>query len=49
MEVRKVQVVGGTTFIVSLPKKWVREAGLKPGGELILIPKGSSSLLIKLK
>jgi len=49
MEVRKVQVIGGTTFVVSLPKKWVRKAGLKPGEELILIPKGNSGLLIKLK
>jgi len=49
MEARKVQVIGGTTFVVSLPKDWVRKAGLKPGEELILIPKGNSSLLIKLK
>ncbi len=49
MEVRKVQVIGGTTFVVSLPKKWVRRVGLKPGGELILIPKGNSGLLMKLK
>ncbi|MCD6089088.1 phosphate uptake regulator PhoU [Candidatus Bathyarchaeota archaeon] len=49
MEVRKVQVIGGTTFIVSLPKKWVNQVGLKPSEELILVPKGNSSLLIKLK
>jgi len=49
MEVRKVQVIGGTTFVVSLPKKWVRRVGLKPGEELILVPKGNSGLLMKLK
>jgi len=49
MEVRKVQVIGGTTFIVSLPKRWVNEVGLKPSEELIIVPKGNASLLIKLK
>ncbi len=31
MEARKVQKVGYSTLIVSLPKDWVEEVGLKQG------------------
>ena len=29
VEYRKLQVTGGSTFIVSLPKRWIRDHGLK--------------------
>ncbi|MCD6202979.1 MAG: phosphate uptake regulator PhoU [Methanophagales archaeon] len=45
-EKRKVQLTGGSTFTISLPIKWAREAGLKPGDELYLLQRGDKSLLI---
>src|SRR5688572_26864656 len=48
MELRKLQVTGGSTHVVSLPKKWVDRNGLgrsdtiaiheEPDGSLLLIP-----------
>ncbi len=34
--VRKVQIAGGSTFTVSLPKDWARTQGLEPGSKLWL-------------
>jgi phosphate uptake regulator len=45
-EKRKVQMTGGSTFVVSLPIKWAREAGIKQGDKLLLIPHGNNSLII---
>jgi phosphate uptake regulator len=49
MELRKIQVTGGSTHVVSLPKKWVDRTGLgrsdtvaiheEPDGSLLLIPR----------
>lgn len=33
---RRVQLTGGSTFIVSLPSRWVKETGLSKGSELVL-------------
>jgi len=32
--VRKIQLTGGSTYIISLPKNWVKEHSLKPGDEI---------------
>ncbi|RLE55257.1 MAG: phosphate uptake regulator PhoU [Thermoprotei archaeon] len=45
-EVRKVQLTGGATLIVSLPKDWVRVVNLKPGEEVLIIPQPDLSLLL---
>lgn len=52
MELRKIQVTGGSTHIVSLPKKWVDRNRLgrsdtlaiheEPDGSLLLVPHGGS-------
>ncbi len=34
---RKIQRTGGTTFIVSLPKKWVETHNLKEGDFITLV------------
>lgn len=47
METRKVQLSGGTTYTVSLPKKWAQEHGIDAGSVLALHPNGDSSLLIE--
>ena len=42
--VRRIQQTGGSTFIVSLPREWVAELGLKKFDEIILIPLEDGSL-----
>ncbi|ADI32631.1 phosphate signaling complex PhoU family protein [Staphylothermus hellenicus] len=34
--IRRVQITGGSTFIVSLPKEWVKNVGLTPGSEVLI-------------
>jgi phosphate uptake regulator len=36
MEGRKLQLAGGSTYLVSLPKRWVQGAGLKAGDTVFL-------------
>ena len=45
-ELRKIQITGGATYIISLPKKWVKATGLKPKDQVALIPQADNSLLI---
>ncbi|HIH87173.1 MAG TPA: phosphate uptake regulator PhoU, partial [Methanosarcinales archaeon] len=45
-EKRKIQLTGGSTFIVSLPIKWVREIGLSAGDTVTLSPQPDRTLLI---
>ncbi len=54
VEYRKLQVTGGSTFIVSLPKRWIRDHGLKQSdvvgveymtsGELQIAPNETRSM-----
>ena len=46
METRKVQVTGGSTFTVSIPKDWATEQGISAGSAIELHPEGESLLLI---
>lgn len=43
---RKVQFTGNSTYIVSLPIKWVRDIGLEAGGTLTLSPMPNKTLLV---
>ncbi|ADY01869.1 phosphate uptake regulator, PhoU [Vulcanisaeta moutnovskia 768-28] len=45
-ETRRVQLTGGATLIVSLPKEWTRQVDLKPGDEVLVIPQPDLSLLV---
>ncbi len=36
MEIRKLQLIGGSSYMVSLPKSWIAANSLKKGDELIL-------------
>jgi phosphate uptake regulator len=47
METRKVQLSGGTTYTVSLPKSWAQEHGIDAGSELSLRPNGDGSMLVE--
>jgi len=44
METRKVYVSGGSTYVISLPKKWVTKTNLKAGDSLVVTEQGSSLL-----
>lgn len=46
MEFRRVQVTGGNSFVVSLPKTWVKDVGLKPKDAVAIVTQPDSSLLI---
>jgi len=37
-ELRKIQLTGGSTFIVSLPKGWVKKMGLGKGSVCPMTP-----------
>ncbi len=43
-ETRKIQFTGKSSYIVSLPKQWIMELGLKQGDQIRMVRKGSSTL-----
>jgi len=45
---RKVQLTGGATLIVSLPKEWVKKVNLKPGDYVVIVPQPDNTLKISL-
>ncbi len=49
MESRKVQVTGGSTYIVSLPKTWVEQRGIKAGDPLWLTTLSDGGILLNHK
>ncbi len=48
MEGRKLQLAGKSTFLVSLPKRWVTNAGLKAGDTLFVDAESDGSVSIRL-
>lgn len=46
MELRKLQMTGGASYTVSLPKEWVKEQGLKVGDVVAILPRTDSSLTL---
>ncbi|MFY4816144.1 PhoU domain-containing protein, partial [Haloarcula sp. AONF1] len=45
METRKVQVTGGSTYTVSIPKTWATDNGVEAGTEIEFHPDGDSLFL----
>lgn len=45
VETRKVQVTGGSTYTVSIPKDWATENGVSAGSEVEFYPEGDSLFL----
>lgn len=45
-EIRKVQITGKSTFVVSLPKKWAVSAGIKSGSLVHMHPQEDGTLLL---
>ncbi len=48
-EMRKIQLTGGSTYIVSLPKSWVQQMGLERGSLVSIRRNDDMSLLIQSK
>ena len=46
-EIRKLQITGGSTYIISLPKKWVRSMGLQAGKAVRMTILENGSLIIR--
>ncbi len=44
-DVRRIQVTGRSTYIVSLPKKWVTALGLKAGSQIVVSKQNESLIL----
>src|SRR2546427_5685185 len=47
MEGRKLQLTGGSTYVVSLPKHWVVDSGLKAGDTVFLETEPQGSVMIR--
>lgn len=47
MEGRKLQITGGSTYIVSLPKRWVVAAGLKAGDTVFVDTEADGSVSVR--
>jgi phosphate uptake regulator len=45
-ETRKLQVTGGSTYVLSLPKRWVTQNGLEKGSHLLIREEDDGSLAI---
>jgi len=46
METRKIQVTGKSTYVVSLPKKWVVKVNVRNGDSVALLPLPDGTLLL---
>ena len=49
MEIRKVQLTGGSSYIVTLPKEWIKTANIKKNDPLGLLIQSDGTLLITSK
>ncbi|MFQ5794848.1 MAG: PhoU domain-containing protein [Candidatus Bipolaricaulia bacterium] len=47
METRKVQITGGSTFMVTLPKAWAEKVGLEAGAPVRLIPQAAGTMILQ--
>lgn len=45
-EVRKIQFTGRSTYILSLPKKWIEEMNLQPGDPVTIVRQINNALLV---
>ncbi|MHA1685426.1 MAG: PhoU domain-containing protein [Candidatus Heimdallarchaeaceae archaeon] len=49
MEIRKVQVTGGSSYVISLPKSWIKKLNVKKNDPLGIIIQSDGTLLITKK
>ena len=46
-QIRKIQFTGKSSYIVSLPKEWIKDQGIKQGDQVSVVRQGSSVVEIK--
>ncbi|MBD3352188.1 MAG: AbrB/MazE/SpoVT family DNA-binding domain-containing protein [Candidatus Lokiarchaeota archaeon] len=46
MEIRKVQKTGGSSYVVTLPKDWIRSLGIKEKDSLALVTQPDGTILV---
>ncbi len=46
MEIRRVQITGGSSYMITLPKSWAESMGLKKNDPVMVIPQPDGSLLL---
>ena len=46
MEIRKVQITGGSSFVVTLPKEWIKSLNIKKNDPLGLLRQSDGTLLV---
>ena len=46
MEIRRVQVTGGSSYIITLPKGWVKKSNIQKNDSIGLISQPDGTLLI---
>lgn len=46
MQRRKIQLIGGTTYSVSLPKEWIKKNNIKQQDEVLFLEKADRTLVI---
>ncbi len=49
MEIRRVQITGGSSYIITLPKEWIKSVKIKKNDQLGLIRQSDGTLLISPK
>jgi phosphate uptake regulator len=49
MEIRKVQMTGGSSFVISLPKSWIKTMNIKKNDPIGIIIQSDNSLVITTK
>ena len=45
-EARKIQFTGKSSYIVSLPKSWINEMGLKRGDQVRMHRQGTNEIIV---
>ena len=46
MEIRKVQITGGSSYVITLPKEWIKSLNIKKNDSLGLIVQKDGTLLV---
>ncbi len=46
MEIRRVQITGGSSYMITLPKPWAESRGLKKNDPVIVIEQNDGGLLL---
>ena len=46
MDIRRVQVTGGSSFMITLPKEWAESVGLKKNDPVMVVPQPGGGLLL---